>query len=112
MMEAQTSHSVRSLSHAPNPGIRLRELRRHLLLRVSHINHPLFKEMNKSATILSDREVEVLHLIAHGQSHQEIAQKLQLSVHTVNNHRKNMLARSRCANTAELVRVAMIENVI
>lgn len=111
-MRIQAPNPSRSLSHSPNPGVRLRELRRDHLLRVSHINHPLFREMNKSATILSDRELEVLHLIAHGYSNTEIALRLCLSVHTVGNHRKNMLARSRCATTAELVRVAMMENVL
>lgn len=111
-METLLQPQDHSLSLAPCPGLRLRELRRDLLLRVSHIKHPIFFEMNKSATILSDREVEVLNFIAHGLSNLEIASKLCLSVHTVNNHRKNMLARSRCANTAELVRVAMLENII
>jgi len=41
-MEALIPHPARSLSHAPNPGIRLRELRKRLLLRVSHINHAAF----------------------------------------------------------------------
>lgn len=111
-MQSINLNTSRSLSQAPNPGVRLRKLRRDFLLRVSRINHPLFSEMNKTATILSDREVEVLHLLAHGLNNQEIAQRLALSPHTVANHRKNMIARSRCTSCAELVRVAMMENVI
>lgn len=111
-METQQNLVQCSLSMAPLAGVRLRELRRQLLLRVAHIKHPIFSEMNKSATILSEREVEVLNLISFGHSNHEIACKLHLSIHTVNNHRKNMLARSRCANTAELVRLAMMEHVI
>jgi DNA-binding CsgD family transcriptional regulator len=111
-METSQPPQECSLSMAPCPGLRLRELRRQLLLRVAHIKHPIFSEMNKSATMLSEREIEVLNLISFGHSNQEIAGKLHLSIHTVNNHRKNMLARSRCTNTAELVRLAIMEHVI
>ena len=38
---------------------------------------------------LSDREVEVLNLIAKGSSNQEIAQELVLSLYTVKSHARN-----------------------
>lgn len=66
----------------------------------------------KTATILSERELEILQLISFGHTSQEIADKLFLSPHTITNHRKNMLARSRCSNFAELVRVAINENLL
>jgi DNA-binding CsgD family transcriptional regulator len=53
----------------------------------------LFKnelEPNKK-TILSTREVEVLGLVSKGFASKEIADKLFLSVNTVNNHRQNIL---------------------
>jgi DNA-binding CsgD family transcriptional regulator len=100
------------VSMAACPGPRLRELRRDLLLRVSNIRHSLFNELKKSATTLTEREVQVLNLIAQGHSYLDIAGKLHLSIHMVNSHRKNMLARSRCTNTAQLVRLAMMEHVI
>lgn len=66
----------------------------------------------KTATILSERELEILQLISFGCSSRDIASKLCLSEHTITNHRKNMLARSRCGNFAELVRVAMKEDLL
>lgn len=66
----------------------------------------------KTAMVLSERELEVLQLASFGLSSKNIAQKLNLSSHTVTNHRKNMLARSRCGNLAELVRVAINENLL
>lgn len=68
--------------------------------------------MNKTASVLSDRELQVLHMLSQGQTNTDIADRLCLSVHTVANHRKNMLVRSRCSNCLELVRVAMHENLI
>jgi DNA-binding NarL/FixJ family response regulator len=39
---------------------------------------------------LSQREITILKLIVQGHTHQEIADKLFLSIHTVNTHRKNI----------------------
>lgn len=66
----------------------------------------------KTASVLSERELEVLQMVSFGSSSKEIAEKLFLSTHTVTNHRKNMLNRSRCGNLAELVRVAINENLL
>lgn len=75
------------------------------------IKMPRFR-FGKTATVLSERELEVLQLISHGKSSDEIADKLNLSKHTIVNHRKNMLCRSRCGNLPELVRVALNENLL
>lgn len=66
----------------------------------------------KTAMVLSERELEVLQLVSFGLSTAEIADRMFLSKHTITNHRKNMLARSRCGNLAELVRVAITENLL
>jgi len=69
-------------------------------------------KIGKTALVLSEREIEVLQLVSFGNSTRGIADQLFLSVHTVTNHRKNMLTRSRCGNLAELVRVAITENLL
>lgn len=66
----------------------------------------------KTAQVLTDRELEILNQIAFGLSSKEIANKMFISTHTVNNHRKNMLTRTNCGNVAELVRIAMIEDLL
>ena len=66
----------------------------------------------KTAQILTQRELEILAQIAFGFSSKEIAVRMYLSPHTVNNHRKNMLLRSQCGNVAELVRIAMLEQLL
>jgi len=68
----------------------------------------LFKnelEPNKK-TILSAREVEVLGLVSKGFASKEIADKLFLSVNTVNNHRQNILEKVKASNTSEAVNYA------
>lgn len=52
---------------------------------------------------ISDREFEVVKLIAEGLNSDEIAQKLFLSEHTVKTHRKNILEKLSLNNTAELI---------
>ena len=68
----------------------------------------LFKnelEPNKK-TILSTREVEVLGLVSKGFASKEIADKLFLSINTVNNHRQNILEKVGAVNTTEAVTYA------
>jgi pimeloyl-ACP methyl ester carboxylesterase/DNA-binding CsgD family transcriptional regulator len=54
-----------------------------------------------SAYGLSAREVEVLRLVAAGQSNQQIAEQLVLSVNTVARHMANILGKTRSANRTE-----------
>jgi DNA-binding CsgD family transcriptional regulator len=58
--------------------------------------------------LLSKREVEVLKWICDGLSSKQIADKMFLSIHTVNNHRKHMLEKTNCRNAAELLHYAIV----
>jgi DNA-binding NarL/FixJ family response regulator len=58
---------------------------------------------------LSSREFEVLQLIAKGHKTAEIADQLNLSVHTINSHRKNILKKLNLKSPTELI-VYAIEN--
>ncbi|MBN31622.1 MAG: hypothetical protein CL845_06455 [Crocinitomicaceae bacterium] len=57
--------------------------------------------------VLSNREIEVLTLISEGLTNVQIADKLFLSSHTVNTHRKNIMQKLRVNNTAALVMYAV-----
>ena len=56
---------------------------------------------------LSDREREVLRLLALGHTNQEIAEMLYLSVRTVETHRAHIMQKLRLSTRAELVRYAI-----
>jgi len=69
------------------------------------VSQTLRKE-DTTKVILTRREREVLELIAGGMTNNEIAQKLFISVTTVDTHRKNLLTKMDARNTASLVRIA------
>jgi len=56
---------------------------------------------------LSDREFEVLRLLASGLGPTEVAEKLRLSVKTVSTHKANIQQKLGVSGTAELVRYAL-----
>jgi DNA-binding CsgD family transcriptional regulator len=55
---------------------------------------------------LTPRENEVFGLVAQGRTSKQIAQLLDISVHTVNNHRKRICRKVGVHSTAELVAFA------
>lgn len=61
---------------------------------------------------VSRREKEVLDLIIKEHTTQEIANKLFISLKTVESHRSNLLAKLNARNTAGLVRIAMENNLL
>ena len=56
--------------------------------------------------ILSDRELEILQLIAEGWSNRQIADHLYLSPHTVKNHVHNILKKMRVQHRLEAIKYA------
>jgi DNA-binding NarL/FixJ family response regulator len=58
-------------------------------------------------TIVTEREIEVLKLIADGLTNVEIADKLFLSPLTVDRHRKNIIVKLNARNTASLISIAI-----
>ncbi len=67
------------------------------------------KQVNE---ILSKREIEILKLICKEFSNQEIAEKLFLSISTVETHRKNLIAKLGVNNTVGLVKFAIKNNLV
>ena len=61
---------------------------------------------------ISEREMEIITLIAEGYSNKEVADKLFLSTHTITTHRKNIMNKLGVNNTAGLVLFAVRENLI
>ncbi len=72
--------------------------------------HDMLQTKKKAEQIyprITDREKEVLELIVREYSNQEIADKLEISLRTAENHRYNLLHKLNVKNTVGLVRVAI-----
>ena len=63
----------------------------------------------KAFSLLTDREREVLQLIAEGQSTKEIASKLSVSAKTIESHRRQVMGKLNIRNVAELTKYAIRE---
>lgn len=74
--------------------------------------HTITIEDKKVDEILSRREIEILTLICKEYSNSEIAEKLFLSVSTVETHRKNLIAKLGVNNTVGLVKFALKNKLI
>ncbi len=72
----------------------------------------LHKKMNCAGIEISAREIEIIRLITEGHSNKEIADKLFISLHTVNTHRKNIMNKLGINNTAGLVMFAIKNEIL
>ena len=57
---------------------------------------------NSALHRLSDREIEIVKLLAEGLCSKQIGRTLSISRHTVDTHRRNLLRKTGAANTLEL----------
>ncbi|MBD1865812.1 helix-turn-helix transcriptional regulator [Oculatella sp. FACHB-28] len=62
---------------------------------------------DQTSGTLSDRELQILELVAGGLTNQEIAEKLEISKRTVDNHISNILTKTSTGNRVALVRWAL-----
>ena len=72
------------------------------------MSYPQGKSNLESEIVLTKREKEILSLIVQEHSNVIIAEKLFISLETVNSHRKNLLRKLNVKNTAGLVKYALV----
>ena len=65
-----------------------------------------------SFDLLTDREKEVLQLLAEGRSNKEVATQLDVGLSTVETHRGNLMQKLNLHNTAEIVLYAVRKGII
>jgi DNA-binding NarL/FixJ family response regulator len=68
--------------------------------------------LTDSYQLLTDREKEVLHLLAEGRSNKEVATVLDVGVSTVETHRANLMQKLNLHSTAEIVLYAVRKRII
>lgn len=76
--------------------------------------HHLFSDdkKNHQQDIISSREKDVVRLIAQGMESKEIGEVLFISPNTVDNHRRNMIARTGVRDTTALVQICRMVGII
>jgi two-component system, NarL family, nitrate/nitrite response regulator NarL len=60
----------------------------------------------------SERELEILRLLAKGKNSFEIAEQLFITLNTVKTHRRNMLRKLKASNTSQLLKIGFDNNLI
>jgi DNA-binding NarL/FixJ family response regulator len=68
--------------------------------------------LSDSYDLLTDREKEVLHLLAEGRSNKEVATLLDIGLSTVETHRANLMQKINLHSTAEIVLYAVRKGLI
>lgn len=76
------------------------------------VNDIDFDSFTCEPVILSEREQEIIILIAEGLTNAQIAEQLFLSNHTINTHRKNIMGKLGVKNTAGIVMYAVKTNLV
>jgi DNA-binding NarL/FixJ family response regulator len=66
----------------------------------------------KQQETLSEREIDVLKLLVEGNANKEIADKLNISTHTVISHRKNISQKTGIKSVSGLTIYAVVKNII
>jgi DNA-binding NarL/FixJ family response regulator len=82
------------------------------ILLADYVRHLKQRGLEDSYDILSDREKEVLQLLAEGRSNKEAAAVLNLSLSTVETHRLKLMQKLGLHNTAEIVLYAVRKGII
>ena len=75
----------------------------------SYYNIQHAEVFNKSYDLFTNREREILKYIVEGKSSKDIAEKLFISIHTVNAHRKSILNKADVKTPIDLIRKVMCE---
>ncbi|MDG0973550.1 MAG: response regulator transcription factor [Crocinitomicaceae bacterium] len=71
-----------------------------------------FESFSCEPVSLSEREIEIITLIAEGHTNGQISDMLHLSTHTVTTHRKNIMSKLGVKNTAAIVMYAVKKNLV
>jgi FixJ family two-component response regulator len=74
----------------------------------SGLRKQLIKDGLERTRKLTPREKDMLVMVVAGRNNREIAVHYKVSLHTVANHRANILKKTRSRNTADLVRIVTI----
>jgi len=82
------------------------------MLLTDYMRHLQQRGQEDSYRLLTDREKEVLQLLAEGRTNKEVAALLDVGVSTVETHRANLMQKLGLHNTAEIVLYAVRKSLV
>ena len=82
------------------------------VLAAEYVEQLQERGLTDSYALLTDREKEVLQLLAEGRSNKEVAALLEVGVSTVETHRGNLMQKLALHSTAEIVLYAVRKRLI
>jgi DNA-binding NarL/FixJ family response regulator len=82
------------------------------MLLSDYMRHLQQRGQEDSYRLLTDREKEVLQLLAEGRTNKEVASILEVGVSTVETHRANLMQKLGLHNTAEIVLYAVRKSLV
>ena len=82
------------------------------LLSADYLNVGTGRQIEDNLNLLTEREIQVLRLIAEGKTNRDIAGLLGVSVNTIETHRKHIMDKLDLHNTAEMVRFAVRKKLV
>lgn len=77
------------------------------ILNIMLSRYQLKAKQTEAKQVLTDREIEILQLVAEEMTSEKIADKLFISPRTVETHRKNILAKTECGTLIGLIKFAV-----
>jgi DNA-binding CsgD family transcriptional regulator len=92
-------------------SITLNDSKTEIVRKIDALLHPKQEEENSDNT-LSEREKEVIRLVAKGYTNKEIADILNLSIHTIISHRKNITGKLGIKTISGLSIYALLNGII
>jgi DNA-binding NarL/FixJ family response regulator len=92
--------------------INITDSRNSIISSVQRILNTGIQQDNSRQETLSDREIDVLKLLVEGNANKEIADKLNISTHTVISHRKNISLKTGIKSVSGLTIYAVVKNII
>ncbi|HFK5510763.1 TPA: LuxR C-terminal-related transcriptional regulator [Elizabethkingia anophelis] len=81
------------------------------VLHFKHLEQPS-KELGMDIPEITKREKEILYLLIQGYNTPKIAEKLNISYHTVENHKKNLRRKTNCNTSSALVAYVINYNLL
>jgi DNA-binding CsgD family transcriptional regulator len=109
---AVTSHANQSkYKNWIRDCIHLGDTKTDIVKKIDTIIHPKQNDDNSDSS-LSEREKDVIRLVAKGYTNKEIADMLNLSIHTIISHRKNITAKLGIKTISGLSIYALLNGII